>query len=94
MVGAEWHGLIEGGGIAGMIALLLIGASVGRLRDLGRRLSTELAEHKRTEDALRVSRQAALEANQFRSRFFTNITHEFRTPLTLAIGPLEGIVPK
>ena len=32
------------------------------------------------------------EANKFRRQFFTNITHEIRTPLTLSMGPIEGIL--
>lgn len=55
----------------------LITNSVSVLRD-----STE---RKKTEKALE-------EAYRFRNEFFTNITHEFRTPLTLTIGPLEEIL--
>jgi len=54
-----------------------MGGTVTSARDLTRK--------KQAEDALQ-------RAYQFRSQFFTNITHALRTPLTLTIGPLESML--
>ncbi|MEZ0541105.1 ATP-binding protein [Fibrella arboris] len=44
-----------------------------------------------TEQALLLEREQ-LKVAQLRTHFFTNVSHEFRTPLTLLLGPLTQLI--
>ena len=67
--------------------LILIGLLTALIRIV--RFRTE----KENELALERSEKARLEElNRMRLQFFTNISHEFRTPLTLITGPLDKLI--
>jgi signal transduction histidine kinase/DNA-binding response OmpR family regulator len=40
----------------------------------------------------RIEKEKAIEINQAKLRFFINVSHEFKTPLTLILSPLEKLI--
>ena len=54
-----------------------------------RRQNEEISDQKNRLEEMSARAQAA---NDARVNFFTNISHEFRTPLTLILGPLEELM--
>jgi signal transduction histidine kinase/DNA-binding response OmpR family regulator len=50
-----------------------------------------LKESQLTQEKRQVEAQRLQDLNEFKNRFFTNITHEFRTPLTVILGMSEQL---
>lgn len=51
-------------------------------------------KHKARNELEKLRFEKDNELNKVKLSFFTNISHEFRTPLTLMLGPLESIIEK
>lgn len=81
-------------GIYALLALLGVGA-VDRIRR--RRLTRREREKARLReaqihaDAAEKRSETLRQVDAMKSRFFANVSHEFRTPLTLTLGPLDDM---
>ncbi len=45
----------------------------------------------RAYEKIRIQSEQLLQVDQVKSDFFTNVSHEFRTPISLIVGPLEEV---
>lgn len=70
-----------------LYAMLLIGGVVGYIRYATNKIRLENLVALRDKEA-----QQLRQLDEVKSRFFTNITHEFRTPLTLILSPLQQLL--
>jgi PAS domain S-box-containing protein len=91
---------LKGAGSESVAGLLIVGISPRRPLDADYRSFLELAARQiataiadaRAYEAQRLRAEALAEIDRAKTVFFSNVSHEFRTPLTLMLGPLEQMM--
>lgn len=87
-----WTTWLQGGQLATTVALPLVGAVVGRLRDLHRRLDQEVVARQRKEAELVQAHTDAETANRAKGDFLARMSHEIRTPMHGVLGATQILI--
>ncbi|MCD4732186.1 MAG: response regulator, partial [Bacteroidales bacterium] len=84
-------------GIAAIfVVLLLVGLLLWRQNKLKNESRNKILEQKYLHDLelKHLEAEKLKELDHLKSRFFANISHEFRTPLTLVLGPVDKVLSR
>ncbi len=93
---------IKSAGVGSVAGFAVLGVSARRaldedylrfLEQVGSHLSTALVNARAYEEE-RKRAEALAEIDRAKTLFFSNVSHEFRTPLTLMLGPVEELLAK
>lgn len=75
--------------VIGLVLVVVLALVLWRNNRTQQRANTQIEQDKKI---IEEQAQALQRLNEIKSRFFANISHEFRTPLTLILGPIEQAV--